>query len=79
MSMHCTHKLLNVDQNKMCIPNASFRLACCLPHCRFDGDICTSAQAPLVAKGRPSLKQRQANQLITRQLTSIQIQSDAAW
>ena len=25
--------------------------------CRFDGDICTTAQAPLTAEGRPSSKQ----------------------
>ena len=46
--------------------NAGFRLACRLPHCRFDDDdICTTAQAPLAAEGWPSGKQRQANRSIT--------------
>ena len=31
--------------------NAGFRLTCRLPHCRFDDDICTTAQAPLAAEG----------------------------
>ena len=44
---------------------AAFRLACRLPHCRFDGDFCTTAQAPLAAEGWPSGKQRHANRLIT--------------
>ena len=30
--------------------NAGFRLTC-LPHCRFDHDICSTAQAPLAAEG----------------------------
>ena len=30
---------------------AAFRLTCRLPHCRFDDDICTTAQAPLAAEG----------------------------
>ena len=42
---------------------------CCFqtssPHCRFDGDFCTTAQAPLTAKERPSSEQRQANQAFT--------------
>ena len=70
---------------------AAFRLTCRLPHCRFDDDICTTAQAPLAAEGWPSGKQRQAasSQLIDnlaalptaadrRQLNSIQLGSDAA-
>ena len=28
------------------IPNAAFRLTCRLRHCCFDGDICTTEQAP---------------------------------
>ena len=43
--------------------NAAFRLAS-----RFDGDFCTTAQAPLAAEERPSGKQRQANQSITSPL-----------
>ena len=51
---------------KMCAwLKAAFRLACGSPHCRFDGDICSTAQAPLAAEGRPSRKQRHANQSIT--------------
>ena len=45
--------------------NAGFRLTCRLPHCRFDDDICSTAQAPLAAEGWPSGKQRQANRSIT--------------
>ena len=46
--------------------NAAFRLACHSPHCRFDGDFCTTAQAPLATEGRPiSGKQRLANKSIT--------------
>ena len=48
--------------------NAACRLACRSPHCRFDVDICSTAQAPLAAEGRPSGKQRQANQLISSPL-----------
>ena len=46
---------------------AGFRLTCGLPHCRFDDDICSTAQAPLAlaAEGWPSSKQRQANRSIT--------------
>ena len=39
----------------------AFRLAWCSPHCHFDGDIGTTAQAPLAAEGRPSRKQPLAN------------------
>ena len=42
-----------------------FRLACCSPHCRFDGDFCTTVQVSLAAEERPSGKQHQDNQLIT--------------
>ena len=45
--------------------NVGFRLTCRLPHCRFDDDICTTAQASLAAEGWPSGKQRQANRSIT--------------
>ena len=31
--------------------NAGFRVTCRLPHCRFDDDICSTAQAPLAAEG----------------------------
>ena len=40
--------------------NTAFRLACRSPHCRFDGDYCTTA-----AEGRPSGKQRHANKSTT--------------
>ena len=49
----------------MWLINAGFRLTCRLPHCRFDDDICSTAQAPLAAEGWPSGKQRQANRSIT--------------
>ena len=45
--------------------NAAFRLACRSPHCRFDDDICTTAQAPLAAEWWPSSKQHLANRSIT--------------
>ena len=45
--------------------NAGFRLTCRLPHCRFDDDISSTAQASLAAEGWPSGKQRQANRSIT--------------
>ena len=43
---------------KLADPNAASHR---LPHCCFDGDICTTAQAPLAAESRPSRKQRRAN------------------
>ena len=52
------------DTNIRC-SYAGFRLTCRLPHCRFDDDICSTAQAPLAAEGWPSGKQRQANRSIT--------------
>ena len=45
--------------------NAAFRLACCSPHCRFDDDICTTAQAPLAAEGWRSGKQCLTNRSTT--------------
>ena len=45
--------------------NAAPRLACCWPHCRFDGDICTTVPAPLAAETRPCCKQHLAYQSIT--------------
>ena len=45
--------------------NAAFRLACRLPHCCFDGDICTTVQAPLATEGRPSGKQHLAIKSVT--------------
>ena len=45
--------------------NAGFRLTCRLPHCCFDDDICSTAQASLAAEGWPSGKQRQTNRSIT--------------
>ena len=45
--------------------NAAFKPACCSPHCRFDDDICTTAQVPLATEGWPSGKQRHANRSIT--------------
>ena len=47
------------------VPNAGFSLTCRLPHCRFDDDISSTAQASLAAEGWPSGKQRQANRSIT--------------
>ena len=44
---------------------AGFRLTCRLLHCRFDDDICSTAQAPLAAEGWPSGKQLHANRSIT--------------
>ena len=44
---------------------AGFRLTCRLPHCRFDDDISSTAQASLAAEGWLSGKQRQANRSIT--------------
>ena len=43
----------------------AFRLACCLLHCCFDGDFCTTTQAPLAAEGRPRGKRHLANKSIT--------------
>ena len=57
--------------------NAAFRLACRSPHCRFDGDFCSTAHAPLAAEGRPSSKLRQANQSITSPLCSKQKTADS--
>ena len=51
--------------------NAAFRLACRSPHCCFDDDICTTAQAPLAAEGWPSGKQRLANRSITLPLCPL--------
>ena len=36
------------------VPYAAFRLSYCWLFCCFDGDICTTAQAPLPLKKRPS-------------------------
>ena len=47
---------------------AAFGLACRSPHCRFDGDFCTTAQAPLTAEERPSGEQGQAYQSISSPL-----------
>ena len=47
------------------ITHAAFRLACRLPHCRFDGDFCTTAQVPLAAEGWTSGKQHHPNRSIT--------------
>ena len=59
---------LNNTQNYKKECYAAFRLACRLPHCRFDGNFCANAQAPLATEERPSGEQRQANQLITSPL-----------
>ena len=50
---------------------AAFRLACRSPHCCFDGDICTTAKAPLATVGWPSGKQRLANRSITLPLCPL--------
>ena len=55
----------------------AFRLACLSPHCLFDGDISTIAQAPLATEGRPSGKQPQANQSITSPLCPQQQTADS--
>ena len=75
--------------NALLISNyTTFRLAYRSPHFRFGGDICITAQTPLAAEGRPSVKQCQVSidnltALPTvadrRQLTSIQLGSDVAW
>ena len=60
--------------------NAAFRLACRSPHCRFDGDICSTAQAPLATASSQSINILAALPTAAdrRQLTSIQLWSDAA-
>ena len=60
------------------VGNAAFRLACCSSHCHFDGDICTTAQVPHAAEGRPSGKQHLANRSITLQLCP-QRQTTDSW
>ena len=57
---------------------AAFWLACRSWHCRFDGDVCTTVQAPLAAEGRPSSEQHQANQSITS-LLCPQRQTADSW
>ena len=57
--------------------NAGFRLTCRLSHCRFEEDICTTAQAPLAAEGWPSGKQRQANRSITLPLCPLRQIADS--
>ena len=57
--------LLQMNTNYCRTNIAGFRLTCRLPHCRFDDDICSTAQASLAAEGWPSGKQRQANRSIT--------------
>ena len=60
------NRKLNVEKwDRTMHINAGFRLTCRLPHCRFDDDICSTAQAPLAAEGWPSGRQRQANRSIT--------------
>ena len=56
-------RLVNLPSSLL-ISNAGFRLTCRLPHCRFDDDISSTAQASLAAEGWPSGKQRQANRSI---------------
>ena len=46
MFYHIAYILMN-----LCNRHAGFRLTCRLPHCRFDDDICTTAQAPLAVEG----------------------------
>ena len=57
--------------------HAAFRLACRLPHCHFDDDICTTAQAPLAAEGWPSSKWRLANRSITLPLCPLRQIADS--
>ena len=70
------------------MPYNAFRLSCCLLHSCFDGDICTTAQVPLDAEGRPSGKQHHSDQSISlplcpqwqmQKVDSIQLWSDAIW
>ena len=60
LSKEGNKKQINPPQKKI---RLAFRLACRSPHCRFDGDFCTTAQAPLAAEERPSGEQCQANKL----------------
>ena len=52
---HCTQFGVNQSLSVFAFDsdsyNAGFRLTCRLPHCRFDDDICSTAQAPLAAEG----------------------------
>ena len=57
--------------------NAAFRLACCSLHCRYDGDFCTTAQAPLAAERRPKGKQCLASKSITPPLCPQQQTADS--
>ena len=66
-----------VLENKQKLPYAAFRLACRSPHCRFDDDICTTAQAPLVTEGWPSGKQRLAKRSIALPLRPPQQIADS--
>ena len=56
---------------------AAFSLACRSPHCCFDDDICTTAQAPLAAEGWPSGKQLLSNGSITLPLCPLQQIADS--
>ena len=59
-TQHCTYHnycRLTKDQianSPLTYPNPAFRLACRSLDCRFDGAICTTAQAALAAEGRPT-------------------------
>ena len=73
MITHCD-RIFRVSKTS----NAAFRLACHLSLCRFNGDFCTTAQAPLTTEGRPSGKQRLANKSITPPLCP-QRQTTDSW
>ena len=68
----------------LCCFQNSLQIACRLPHCRFEDDICKTVKAPLARKGRPSSKHSVDN-LATllkaadrRQLNPMQLGSNAA-
>ena len=68
---------LDLTYNSYEQSHAAFRLACRSRHCRFDDDICTTAQAPLAGKGWPSGKQRLANRSTTLSLCPPQQIADS--
>ena len=62
-----TERKMSVPELKLqvkLLSDPGVRLACRSLHYRFDGDICTTAQAPLATGRRPSGKQRLTDQSI---------------